>query len=325
MQKITVATPGKLIITGEHSVVYGCPALAVPSHLSVVGSLEFTTTPMVQFKTSLFELEVDLKALADLKTKIDNQYQAFLQQKISIDQVLPDQKLLAFYAVAAFASQHDIKTGLKISLQSEIPVGAGMGSSAAIIINILSLLYTAFKIKHSKEQLLTLAKQCENLQHGRSSGLDIAVAGSGRPILYQNATISPFLTAGFRVYIVNTGIPSSSTGDCVDFVKHQFNAQFKDEFANVSDQIINALTNHKLDLLMQGIQENQQLLEKLGVVPQKIIEFRKELITKYSASFKISGAGSIRGEKAGMGLIISKHNPAPLCQEYGYQVWETTI
>jgi len=325
MRKITATTPGKLIITGEHSVVYGCPALAIPSHLLMTGTVQLLTSKAVEISSSLMTQKMELTELAGFKNNIDKNYQAFLQQKIAIRDLLPQPTALLFYTVACFASQHKITKGLKISLNSEIPMGSGMGSSAATIVTILTLLYKAFEIQHSKETLSKLAKQCENLQHGKSSGLDIAVSGSQTPVLIQNAMISPFKRAGFDIYVVNTGVPISTTGDCVNFVKNRFDSKYKEEFTKVSSQIIKGLIDHNFNLFKDGIHQNQLLLEKLGVVPTKVTEFRKVLHQRYSASFKISGAGSILGDKAGMGLVISKHDPTPLCSEYGYQVWKEVL
>ena len=325
MRKITVTTPGKLIITGEHSVVYGCPALAVPAHLNVTGILEFTELETIQFQTSLGLSSFALNGLQVFRSMIGARYQAYLDHEISVKEVLPKPEALLFFTVATFQNQYHVRRGIRILLDSKIPIGAGMGSSAAVIVTILALLYDAFEIAHSQEELLSLAKQCENLQHGQSSGLDIAVTGSKSPILYSNATILPFKPSGFSIYVVQTGIPTSSTGDCVDFVKSQFNAEFKEEFTKTSNEIIDALTHKKVKLFKKAIQENQLLLEKLGVVPDKIIEFRKALHIKYSANFKISGAGSILGDNAGMGLIVSKSNPKELCKLYGYKIWEIKI
>ena len=325
MQKVTVTTPGKLIITGEHAVVFGCPALAIPSHLCVTGTILPLPTQTVELNSALIHQEMDLANLANFKAKIDLNYQAFVLGQIPINAVLPNPEALLFYTVAAFANQHKTPQGFKISLNSEIPIGAGMGSSAAVIVTILTLLYKACNLEQSDAQLLTLAKQCENLQHGHSSGLDIAVAVSQTPILYQNAMISPFKPAGFGIYIVHTGIPNSTTGECVNFVKTKFDNPLKEKFTTISNQILKGLTDKNLQLFKDAVHKNQLLLEKLGVVPDQIIEFRKALQTQYLASFKISGAGSLLGDAAGMGLIVSEHNPTALCLAHGYQIWKVNI
>ena len=325
MRKITVTTPGKLIITGEHSVVYGCPALAIPSHLGVTGTIQPLASQVVKIDSALFNREMNLTDLSDFKSRIDANYQAYLKQEMAINKVLPDSSSLLFYTVSRFASRYEITNGFKISLNSEIPIGAGMGSSAAVIVTILSLLFKGFEIEPAKEELLKLAKQCENLQHGQSSGLDIAVAVGVSPILYSNAMILPFKRSGFDVYVVNTGIPTATTGDCVNFVKSRFNTEFKEAFTKISNQIIKALTDKQLESFKNNINQNQLLLEQLGVVPTKVIEFRKALNNKYSASFKISGAGSTTGNSAGMGLIVSDQDPTLLCKEYGYQIWRTSL
>jgi mevalonate kinase len=200
-----------------------------------------------------------------------------------------------------------------------------MGSSAALIITILRLLFQVNQIDTNHDKFLSLAKHCENIQHGHSSGLDLAVAGSWKPILYQNAMISPLKPSGFSAYLVQTGIPTSSTGECVQYAKTKFTSKMKEKFLQTSQKIIHGFTQKDESIFKAGIEENQQLLESLGVVPMHIVQFRKSIKKECSGSFKISGAGSITGDAAGIGLIFAKQDPTPLCNEYGFKVWEIKL
>jgi mevalonate kinase len=325
MPEITVKTPGKLIITGEHSVVYGCPALATPTEAVLTGVINPLNEKVIRFKTSIFVGEISLSELPSFYQKITTQYHAYLDQKLPLKKLQTTPDLLLFYTVATFSKAFSLNRGWQITLDSELPIGAGMGSSAAVIITILRLLLKANQMDTTHEKLMELAKHCENIQHGRSSGLDLAVAGSGKPILFQNAIISPLKRPGFSLYLVETGIPSSSTGECVQQVQAKFTSEIGKEFTQASLKIIQGFIKKNLSMLKEGIEENQQLLEALGVVPMHIIQFRKSLKKEYSASFKISGAGSIIGDAAGMGLIFSSQDPTPLCQKYGFKVKEIRI
>src|SRR5260221_7671008 len=74
-------------------------------------------------------------------------------------------------------------------VQSDIPIGCGMGSSSATILSVMHAVSTYLKIQISPETLYQLALEAENMQHGHSSGFDLRVAQLGGCIYMHNQQI----------------------------------------------------------------------------------------------------------------------------------------
>ena len=142
--------PGKVILLGEHAVVYGHPALAVPLTLGVTAR----GTPAER---------CGLVGLPDL--------------------TLPQRRMLdaAFEAVAEATG----RPPLRIALSSTLPVSMGLGSSAALAVAVSRLLLAASGARPGPAQVLALALRMEETFHGTPSGVDHTVSAHGAPLLYR--------------------------------------------------------------------------------------------------------------------------------------------
>ncbi|MBM4153129.1 MAG: mevalonate kinase, partial [Kiritimatiellaceae bacterium] len=136
--------PGKLIISGEHAVVYGRPAVAMAIDRSVTATIEETNDGQVSFdlpdineKTSF-----TLLALQEFKRRALNNYHLFLDGKLGIRDVLhKPADLFKFGFITVLDGLHrKMDSGIVIKLKSSIPVGSGMGSSAASVLSELRAL-----------------------------------------------------------------------------------------------------------------------------------------------------------------------------------------
>lgn len=142
--------PGKVILLGEHAVVYGHPALAVPLTLGVTAR----GTPAG---------DCSLTGLAALTA--------------------PQRRMLAaaFDAVA----QASGRPPLRVALSSTLPVSMGLGSSAALAVAVSRLLLSAGGGRPSPARVLALALRMEETFHGTPSGVDHTVSAHGTPLLYR--------------------------------------------------------------------------------------------------------------------------------------------
>src|SRR5262249_45677920 len=145
--------PGKVILLGEHAVVYGHPALAVPLSLGVTA------------RGTAAE-RCELGGLPELTA--------------------PQRRMLdaAFEAVAAATG----RPPLRISVSSTLPVSMGLGSSAALAVAVSRLLLAASGGKTTPAKVLALALRMEEAFHGTPSGGDHTVSAHGAPLLYRRAT-----------------------------------------------------------------------------------------------------------------------------------------
>lgn len=332
---IRILTPGKIILSGEHAVVYGKPALAmaVDRFLQIEASRS-SVANQITIELSQFNIKhsLCLTELMDCYSKLNENYQKFLLGELSINQVTESPVELLMYCVAAFFNlqpsvldRQTLTQGIHLHLTSDIPLGCGMGSSAACIVGILTALSYLLDVKIESSDFYQLAHQIENLQHGRSSGIDIRLAQMGGALKFQSGNSTPLPIPQLDFILVNSGQPKSSTGDCVSFTKAYFTQEdHAEEFARVTEKFEQALLTHDSQGIHDCVQSNHRLLTKIGVVSPKVQQFISEL-TKMGATGKVCGAGSIKGD--GCGILLVPYAPDndqqinsinQLCSEYGY-------
>lgn len=325
-----VLAPGKLILSGEHSVVYGKPALAMAVNRYVVATVRPQLLPFISFDLSDFSYErrFTLAALEHFKNRLKEKYQRFIHGEFKIREVLQKPMELAQFALSIFFETLNLKLtqGMKIHVQSEIPIGCGMGSSAATILSIVHAIAHHLRIDLSSETLLRLGLEAENMQHGHSSGLDLRVSLYGGCLYVKDGKIQTRNVPNLPMYLINTGSPKTSTGECVSAVAHHFkNTNIGDDFEAVTEAMDSALQANKQDVIFNAITENHRLLTTIGVVPEKVQQFITQ-IQQFNGTGKICGAGAVAGDKGGIVLAVTEDEAAlkELCAQYRYDILPMT-
>ena len=339
-QTVHCSAPAKLILSGEHAVLFGCPALSMAIDLNTHCTL--STQPHTQSQTQKtsdnqsahfhiqlndFQLEASFN-FADWQhqaSQIEQRFKAFKANRLAIDNVLCTPFDLVLISLWVFNQTHPIQPqNWHIRIHSEVPIGRGLGSSAGVIVSLLAGLFKAHQHPVLNETLLDLAKQIESYQHGQSSGLDPATLIQAGLLKYQlNQPIKTLPSQPLNAWLIDTGAPLSHTGECVHAVKqhHQNDTALWQAFKKVSLEIEQAWLTHDTKQLKQAIQANQQLLQKIGVVPKPVEQFIQQLDHTLNAASKVCGAGSIAGDNAGMVLCLSDIAPTELCAQYRFAYW----
>lgn len=320
-----VIAPGKLILSGEHAVVYGKPALAMAVNRYVTASITPQETPQISFdlKDLNYASGLTLASLEQLESRIKNKYQHFVQGDFKIQDVLHKPFELAQFASSLCLAVLNIELiqGMCIHVQSTIPMGCGMGSSAATILSIIYAISQYLNMDITKESIYRVGLEAENVQHGTSSGLDLLISLHGGCVYYKDHTTTPRVLPSFPLFLVNTGMPESSTGECVMGVAPSFkSSSLGDDFAAVTDAMDRALNTNPQEM-QQVIRENHKLLVKIGVVPERVQKFISQIEQIHGAA-KICGAGSVTGDRAGVVLVMTEDEAAlqKICEQYQYTI-----
>ena len=325
--QMKAVAPGKLILSGEHAVVYGRPAIAMAVNRNAqafiteegaAGTVSFDLPNLKEGRESF-----TLRALREFHGRVQRNYEEFLAGKLSIREVLyKPVDLFQFAFVTVLDGLHlKMGGGVNIRMSSNIPIGCGMGSSAATILSVLRGLGHYYRVEFRPEWYSRYSLEVENMQHGQASGLDTYVSMHGGCVRFQNGEAVEMPLPRMPLYIVNTGQPQSTTGEAVSSVARRVGATSAiwDQFEAVTNQMHEALAHNDLKGFQRAMKENHRLLEHIGVVPGRVAEFVAE-IEQAGAAAKICGAGSVVGDPAGMVLVATREAPTALCKKYGYDL-----
>ena len=305
MKTVTAKAHGKIILTGEHSVIHKQLAIAMPFYAYTHCKIQESIEPAITIH------------LNDLH----KQY-SFIVDNTPIP---PNEFSLPIHVLSLFQQEFHIPlSNISITINSEIPMNVGLGSSSAFIISMIKALIEYYNLTLNKNRIFKVALEAENLVHGKSSGLDLSVALHNKIIRYQNTNVTPLASVyspSPYFHIINTGMPSSTTLDCVQHVNKYFkNSIIWDCFGKVALSLETALVNRNLEQLKNHVSKNHQLLCELGIVPPSIQSAIKD-IEDLGGSAKVSGAGAITGNNAGMliALIEDTNILHQICSKYQYQ------
>lgn len=325
IKTLTARAPAKLIISGEHAVLYGQPALAMAVDRYITTTTSWHSSAHIHFKLLdlFYAKSYTYIALRRLAKKLQNDYKrSSLKRPFELLQYSVS-KLLDYLHVA-------LPKGIEITVASTIPIGCGMGSSAAAVISTLYSITNFLQFNWAVTEYLDFSREIEDLQHGKSSGLDLHLVTHGGCMRFHNGSTQPMPVPPMPMYIVNTGKPLSGTGDCVIKVADIFNKNvtLAAEFGAVTNDINKAIAENDINAFKLGIKANHGLLARIGVVPHKVANFIQE-IEHSGGVAKISGAGAVVGDNAGIVLVfVSKdivNNIKNIVQKYGYALEDIQV
>ena len=320
MPAILASAPGKAILFGEHAVVYGRPAVAVPV-TQVQAKASVMADPLgppgrVHIQAEDIQLESDL---ADLP--------------------VDDPIALVIHGILQ-ALQIDHLPALHLRISSTIPVAAGLGSGAAVSVAILRALATFLGHPLPDETISALAFEVEKKHHGTPSGIDNTVVTYARPIFFTRGQPFEFLqpVEAITLIIADSGV-KSLTRSAVTGVReawqadpYRYEALF-DAIGQVSRQARQIITAGSALALGPLMTENHHLLQQLGVSSAELDFLVETALQAGAAGAKLSGGGrggnmialaaaekadTISAALANAGakrVIISRVNPVPVEQE----------
>lgn len=218
------------------------------------------------------------------------------------------------------AKKCNIEDTTEIIIKSSIPVGRGLGSSAALSIAIARA--------NNCDNVKEIADDCEKFIHGNPSGIDVNQVLSDSPLLFskkEGASILDFNLNAFLL-VIDTGV-IGITKESVNRVKknYEFNKNYIEELGNITEEVIPYLLKNDLTKIGFFMDRAHQLLKKIGVSHYKNDEV-VEICKKNSAiGAKITGGGD-----GGCCIALSGNfEQAKIIQdklkERGYSSWIVSV
>lgn len=326
-----VRVPGKVILSGEHAVVYGTPALACAIQKYAFATVTKANFVGVHLKFLGFDIDqrFSYSNLVDIAQQIQSRHHRYVAGTAPLSAVVSNP--VEFFTAALGASglpyllgnSFDKQSGLIIELSMDLVAGGGMGSSAALVAAMLAAVFKHIGAPLTDAELIAKTTQSEHWQHGRSSGLDPYVCVMGGVQQYQQGTGTSmaFEPKAFKqCFLITTGRPASSTGECVEAVKKSnFPATLWHQFSTVQQDLLKAIQAENSALMVNAIAANHKLLQHIGVVPEAVANFVAN-VESSDAAAKVCGAGSIVGDNGGLVLVTGFQfdQLKRLCQQYNY-------
>jgi mevalonate kinase len=261
---VVASAPAKIILLGEHFVVYGEPAIVLAIDKRVYAKVENRNDKLLYLRSANLNLagyfenrtfKVEQGDPKEAKSK-------FEPVKLAVEKVL---------------EKYGENVGLSIEINSTVPVAAGLGSSAAVAAAVTAAAGALLNVKMSKEDVLRMTYEAEKIVHGTPSGIDPAISTFGGALLFQMDT-------GFQPLDVNTDIPlvigntgiARSTRSQVEKVRNtrEKYAQIMNYVLRAAREIVlravDALKENDLETVGELMNINHALLCGIGVSDESL-------------------------------------------------------
>ena len=263
---------GKIILMGEHSVVYGEPAIAIPFPATHIHA---TITPIegpVQLDCVYYQGD-----LASAPQHLEN--------------------LIAVVESTVNELKQEFNN-FKLTIESTIPVERGMGSSAAVAIATVRAVFNYYSVPLTDDKLLTLANISETIAHGNPSGLDAAMTSGRHPLYYiKGEPFVPFkVSLSAYLIVADTGL-KGQTRDAVASIA-QLNKENTEttmdaihglgDLARQAKFAIESANPVTLGLVMN---EAHETLSSLGVSNERLNHLVSTARTNGALGAKLTGGG----------------------------------
>jgi mevalonate kinase len=269
------SAPGKIILFGEHAVVYERPAIAVPvTQVQATASIQSAAPGN------------GLLLIAD-----------DLDKRISLTTAPPDDPLAA---AARLTLDHLSmpEPDATLTISSTIPVASGLGSGAAVSTALVRALAGFLETALEPATISLLVFEVEKIHHGTPSGIDNTVIAFEQPICFTRGRPAEPLAVSepFTLLVADTGKPSP-TGRVVKQVRKRwkrepahYDALF-DQIGDISDEARRTIENGDIETMGLLMEQNHELLIELGVSSSQLNELVETARLAGAIGAKLSGAG----------------------------------
>ena len=256
---------GKLILCGEHGVMFGAKALAMPISGMTMG--------------------LCIERSSSQKSHITVNGGVLTQELLPT--LLQALKLLGLEELAP----------LKVTVNTQIPLGAGLGASAALSVNIIRALGHMNHLNLSAEQVMEYAHHLEKRFHGTPSGIDVHVITQGRLISFQKEQgarpINP--PRRFKLALIDSGVRSSTkmmvSRSSKFFAEEDQRKHLVEAFNTCHHHTLQALTTGSYEDLGAALNEAADLLKQISVTGSVLEEAMENLRSLGIQGVKPTGSG----------------------------------
>lgn len=261
---------GKVILIGEHSVVYGYDALAMPiTALHIKTTVEETEGPVymntAHYQGPLFDAPANYDGLK--------------------------------YVVKTMMDKASSTDNVKITYTGEIPMERGFGSSATVALGTVKAMDNYYKLNLSNSEIMDITNHAEMINHGKASGLDAATVSSDYLVFFNKEIGPQKLQAklGATLLIMDTG-ELGNTKEAVTMVRQQLDESVEankkiERLGKLADNFKAAWIKQDKKTAGEIFNDAEEILASFGLATDKINQLKTIALANGALGFKFSGGG----------------------------------
>ncbi|MEM3442288.1 MAG: mevalonate kinase [Candidatus Bathyarchaeia archaeon] len=282
---VIASAPAKVILFGEHFVVYGEPAIVMGIDKKAYAKVEGRNDKNLYLRSTNLNLSGTFEG-GTFKVERGDAREArsrFEPIKLAVEKVF---------------EKHGEKVGLNIEVTSTVPVAAGLGSSAAVVAAVTAATSAFLKMKITKEEIFRITYEAEKIVHGTPSGVDPAIATFGGALLFQMDTgFRPLFIKGEIPLVIGDTSVERSTRVMVEKVRN-----LRDKYPHIVELLmrtarevvlkaVEALDENDLEALGTLMNINHALLYGVGVSDESLERLIYAARKAGALGAKLTGAG----------------------------------
>jgi len=281
---VTASAPAKVILFGEHFVVYGEPAVVLAIDKRAYVSAQLRKDERIYINS------INLGVAGTFKGEKFQAQKGGSKARLKLEPVK--------MAVQQVLERAERKPGVNVKINSDIPISAGLGSSAAVATSTVLAVGNLLGIELSLDQVFHVAYESERLVHGTPSGIDPAISTYGGTLQFQKGKDLTTLNVEANIPLVvgNTKV-RRSTGELVAIVRNT-----RESFPSIIDSIIGtggkialdaveALKRGDLQTVGELMNINHALLYAVGVSHESLERLVQAARKGGALGAKLTGGG----------------------------------
>ena len=266
---------GKVVLLGEHAVVYGRHAIAAPVPMTISALIEDCDAG-IHLMIPRWGVEYELAADPGDRRSFERPAGVVLDKLGLSDR------------------------SMRIEVFPDVPRGMGLGGSAAMAVSIVRALDSHFKLGLTDAEINALAFESEKIAHGNPSGLDNTIASYGKAVVYRPGDpplVEPLNVAEPIPAVIGMSGAEGLTATTVRRVREAWRKDSKlyerifDEIDALTLRAVEAIQDRDLELLGELMNINHGMLNALQVSTPELEQLVETARRHGALGAKLTGGG----------------------------------
>lgn len=276
LNRTSASAPGKIILLGEHAVVYGRPAIAVPFQARRATAVVTDRDP----------------GAGPLLHALDLGQEGLLESWPESDPLALAMRLTL--AEMGLGPAPD----WRVEVSSQIPIASGLGSGAAVATALVRSLFLHGRIEISCERISSIVFRSEEIHHGTPSGIDNTVIAYEAPVWFiKGQPLELFtITHPLTFVVADSGLPSPTRETVADVARMRSENVAKvdrifEQIGQIVERARRTIEDGEQGNLGSLMDQNHRLLREIGVSSPRLDELVQAATGAGALGAKLSGGG----------------------------------